>query len=232
MGGGVRCGTETAGRGRDGGAVEQRRQVAADHQADDLPLRGVLDGPYVHEAPVPQDGDAVGEPEDLLEPMRDVDHRRPLRAHDLDELPLRGREGGAEGGGVEEVVEAEPQEVVTDPGVEGGPVEEAPPAPGKRAGVDVLGDGHVGDDLGLLADDADAVAARVGGERRSRGWSSRRTRPRSGRWSPFRILMRVDFPAPFSPMSALTRPGGKSRVTSRRAWTPENRLDSDRTLST
>jgi hypothetical protein len=60
-------------------------------------------------------------------------------------------------------VEAEPQEVVTDPGVEGGAVEEAAPAAGERPGVDVLGDGHVGDDLGLLADDADAVAARVGG---------------------------------------------------------------------
>src|SRR6266478_1150836 len=48
--------------------------------------------------------------------------------------------------------------------------------------------------------------------------------PRSGRWTPARILIKVDLPAPLSPTRPHTSPGGTSRFTPLRACTPEYHL--------
>ncbi len=50
------------------------------------------------------------------------------------------------------------------------------------------------------------------------------TVPASGRWNPERILMRVDFPDPFSPSTACTSPGPIARSTSWRATLAPKRL--------
>ena len=42
--------------------------------------------------------------------------------------------------------------------------------------------------------------------------------PEVGGWTPERIFMRVDLPAPFSPMRATTSPARISKSTPRRAW--------------
>ena len=62
-----------------------------------------------------------------------------------------------------------------------------------------------------------------------RPWNRRavpRTRisPVSGSWTPARILISVDLPAPFSPTRQWTSPARRSRSTPRRAWTPGNRF--------
>src|SRR5262249_33570275 len=49
--------------------------------------------------------------------------------------------------------------------------------------------------------------------------------PASARIAPLTILMRVDFPAPFSPTSAWTSPGSNSNETPRSARTPPNAFD-------
>src|ERR1700730_4173512 len=48
--------------------------------------------------------------------------------------------------------------------------------------------------------------------------------PRSGRWTPERILINVDLPAPLSPTRPHTSPGWTSRSTPLRACTPEYHL--------
>src|SRR5438093_9642389 len=48
--------------------------------------------------------------------------------------------------------------------------------------------------------------------------------PASGRSAPAMILIRVDFPAPFSPTIACTSPGRRSNDTPRSALTPSNDL--------
>src|SRR5882724_7520270 len=48
---------------------------------------------------------------------------------------------------------------------------------------------------------------------------SSRSRPPSGRWTPARILTRVDLPAPFSPTRPCTSPPNSSMSPSSRAWT-------------
>src|SRR5260370_15969816 len=48
--------------------------------------------------------------------------------------------------------------------------------------------------------------------------------PRSGRWTPERILISVDLPAPLSPTRPHTSPGWTSRSTPLRACTPEYHL--------
>ena len=48
--------------------------------------------------------------------------------------------------------------------------------------------------------------------------------PSSGFWTPYRIFIRVDLPAPFSPTSACTVAGLTSSETSWLAMTPGNRL--------
>src|SRR5579872_519590 len=48
--------------------------------------------------------------------------------------------------------------------------------------------------------------------------------PSSYACTPLRILMSVDFPAPFSPSSACTSPGNTSRLTPRKARTPPKLL--------
>jgi hypothetical protein len=57
------------------------------------------------------------------------------------------------------------------------------------------------------------------------------TEPASGRWAPVTILMRVDFPAPFSPTRAWISPGRRSNDTPFRAWTPANALVTPETAS-
>src|SRR5918992_4131946 len=49
-------------------------------------------------------------------------------------------------------------------------------------------------------------------------------RPSSGGYMPYRTCISVDFPAPFSPMSAWISPSRKARSTESFATTPGNRL--------
>src|SRR5687767_13172445 len=55
--------------------------------------------------------------------------------------------------------------------------------------------------------------------------------PESALWIPVMILMRVDFPAPFSPSSAWTEPGFSVIETSSSAFTPGNDLETWATWS-
>src|SRR5580693_2754986 len=48
--------------------------------------------------------------------------------------------------------------------------------------------------------------------------------PRSGRWTPARILIKVDLPAPLSPTKPHTWPAGTSKLTPLRACTLEYHL--------
>src|SRR5688572_5744294 len=57
----------------------------------------------------------------------------------------------------------------------------------------------------------------------------KRTWPSSGVYTPVITLIRVDFPAPFSPTRACTSPGRSSKETSSRASTPGNRFVTRRT---
>src|SRR5215216_4267937 len=57
----------------------------------------------------------------------------------------------------------------------------------------------------------------------------KRTWPSSGLYTPVITLIKVDFPAPFSPTRACTSPGCSSRETSSRASTPGNRFVTRRT---
>ena len=56
------------------------------------------------------------------------------------------------------------------------------------------------------------------------GLPSKTTSPSSGTYTPPRIFMSVDLPAPFSPMSATTSPGPTDRLTAPSAVTPGKRL--------
>src|SRR5215218_3432032 len=60
----------------------------------------------------------------------------------------------------------------------------------------------------------------------------KRTWPSSGLYTPVMTLIRVDFPAPFSPTTARTSPSRSSKETSSRATTPGNRLVTRRASST
>src|SRR5215217_5225709 len=57
----------------------------------------------------------------------------------------------------------------------------------------------------------------------------KRTWPSSGLYTPVITLIKVDFPAPFSPTRACTSPGCSSKETSSRASTPGNRFVTRRT---
>src|SRR6266850_4264959 len=54
---------------------------------------------------------------------------------------------------------------------------------------------------------------------------SRRMRPESAGWTPVRTLIRVDFPAPFCPMTEWTSPANRRKSTSASAWTPGKRFE-------
>ena len=56
------------------------------------------------------------------------------------------------------------------------------------------------------------------------GWPATVSVPESGVTAPVMILMSVDLPAPFSPISACTSPGRSSNETSLSACTPANDL--------
>src|SRR5258706_9537427 len=56
------------------------------------------------------------------------------------------------------------------------------------------------------------------------GWPSTKISPSSGRCIPYRIFMRVDLPAPFSPTIAWIVPLRTVRLTSELATTPGNLL--------
>src|SRR5579883_2184950 len=58
------------------------------------------------------------------------------------------------------------------------------------------------------------------GERRSTRWPSTKISPASGRYSPARMLICVDLPAPFSPRRAWTSPHRAEKSTSWLAATP------------
>ena len=79
---------------------EERVQVAPDHRVDQPLLRRLRDRLGRDVAPVAHHRDALAEREDLVEPVRDEEHRRALRAQRLDDaeeavdLRLRERGGG------------------------------------------------------------------------------------------------------------------------------------------
>ena len=62
------------------------------------------------------------------------------------------------------------------------------------------------------------------GSMTSTGWPFTTSSPRSGTSAPVMTLIRVDLPAPFSPTSAWTSPGRRSKDTSSSARTPANDL--------
>ena len=64
---------------------------AVDHQGDEVVLVGLADGPRADERAVAQDRDAVGELEDLFEPMADIDDRDAPRLEAADQLEQGGR---------------------------------------------------------------------------------------------------------------------------------------------
>ena len=74
-----------------------------------------------------------------------------------------------------------------------------------------------------------SCASRAEAKRTSR--PSTRIVPASGACSPSRMRSRVDLPAPFSPTSAVTLAGGRSRLTPLSAWTTPNRLAIPRTAT-
>src|SRR5277367_6733966 len=63
------------------------------------------------------------------------------------------------------------------------------------------------------------------------GRPSMRISPASGWYTPPRIFMRVDLPAPFSPQTATTSPRPMVRLTLSRAMTPGNLLEIPRISS-
>src|SRR5215203_3628786 len=67
------------------------------------------------------------------------------------------------------------------------------------------------------------------GSAKETSWPLKRTWPSPGAYTPVITLIRVDFPAPFSPTRACTSPGCNSTETSSRARTPGNRFVTRRT---
>src|SRR6266852_4776356 len=65
----------------------------------------------------------------------------------------------------------------------------------------------------------------VAGSIRPTGWPPTAIAPESGVSAPVMILTSVDLPAPFSPTSAWTSPGARSKDTRRSAWIPVNDLE-------
>src|SRR5258705_9264992 len=63
-------------------------------------------------------------------------------------------------------------------------------------------------------------AREILGELWGAGWPDTSRVPESGATAPVMILMRVDFPAPFSPTSAWTSPSRRSKETSSSACRP------------
>ncbi len=84
------------------------------------------------------------------------------RPQDLHQLALGRSEADAGRVRVEDVSEADPDQVLPEPATQRRPVEAAAAAGGQGAEVDVLGDREVRDDLRLLGDEPDAGDARVG----------------------------------------------------------------------
>jgi hypothetical protein len=82
---------------------------------------------------------------------------------------------------------------------------------GLAADEDVVVGAQVRKRHGFLVDDEDAELA---------FGATTSTSPESGMTDPVRILMSVDFPAPFSPQSAWTSPRAMSMLTPRSACTP------------
>src|SRR5689334_5556891 len=66
------------------------------------------------------------------------------------------------------------------------------------------------------------------GERKMTGLPWTRISPSSGRYSPASTFISVLLPAPFSPSSAWTSPGRRSKLTRSLARTPGNRLTTPR----
>ena len=95
------------------------------------------------------------------------------------------------------------------------PQVDQPEAPGFPAEHDVLGDREVGHQVDLLVHGRDAglLGLRRPGER---DVARPRTEmdPESIEYTPVRALIRVDLPAPFSPISACTSPGNSRNDTS------------------
>ena len=82
---------------------------------------------------------------------------------------------------------------------------------------EVGGDVEARDQVELLEDEADRLAAEAGargvGERRSTSWPSMRMAPESARSRPATRWRRVDLPLPDSPVRARERPEGSVRET-------------------
>ena len=75
------------------------------------------------------------------------------------------------------------------------------------------------------------AACAASGDAKATGAPPIRISPASGRWMPVRIFTSVDLPAPFSPTSAVTRPGRSARSTPSSALTPGKSLDTPRSSS-
>jgi hypothetical protein len=76
----------------------------------------------------------------------------------------------------------------------------------------------------VLVDHADAGRDRVAGVGEVDLLAVDEDAPLVGRYRPYRMFIRVDLPAPFSPRSPCTSPGSTTRSMASFATTPGNRL--------
>ena len=90
---------------------------------------------------------------------------------------------------------------------------------------DVFSNGHPLDEPKILVEECDRQVTQRRGSRPVRG---NVTVPESSEWTPARILISVDLPAPFSPRSATISPAPTSMRASPRARVPPNRFDTPR----
>ena len=214
------------------------QQLAGEVLADELavaqhgdPVADLVD--LVEEVRDEQDRDAplleVADHAEQLGALLAVEARRRLvqdedldlrgdRACDRDQLLDGERVASQQRGRVD--VEAEAGEHLLRVSPHRGPVDQAEPAR-LAAERDVLGDGDVGQQVDLLVDRARSrrAARRAATPNRTVGRPGA-GRPRVRSRAPVIALIRVDLPAPFSPMSEWTSPGNSRKSTPSSAASP------------
>ena len=207
--------------------------------------------------------DAIGDGDNLLEPMRDVDDARAAAAQPLDDpeqllrlalgerrrrfvhdqdLRVRAERlgdlhhlllGHAER--LDQAIgidrRADPRQEIRRQACARPPVHASPRVAALERQRDVLGDGEVGEERGLLVDGRDPQGPRDRGRHVGHGLTRHDERPRVGATAPVITLISVLLPAPFSPTSACTSPAWRSNDTPCKARTPSYDLVIDPALS-
>jgi hypothetical protein len=246
------------GRRGAGGLGEVVADLAPDHLGDHPLARHLGHGPGRDVAAVADHRDAVGDLEDLLEPVRDVDDRDALGQRGrCDPAQAPGLVGGQGGRGLvhdehahilgqgardldgllfgqrqaaRHLVHVEVHADAGDQVARPGALAGGPAQEAlvARADEDVLGHVEIGEDHRLLVDRGHAHLARGLRAGIARGAPSTRIWPVVGWWMPVMILIMVDLPAPFSPTSACTSPAWRSSDRSVSAWVMPKDFDTPR----